>query len=205
MKQRQTQGSCSGGTGQAKCNDARIQMWTSLNEELALGLSATTITCLGSASPGFDGNSPQAGDKDSSRALNSGCTSGPVVQFNDRIWVTTPPPTYAAYTAPAIGGSYAQNFGVTFARVDRNVRSFLGGALGIQPQPRHGWATAGALPIGFALQTFCRNNIAPENGACVNSAERRRDISFSLRPWAASLSQRKAKAVRREGATSTGT
>jgi Flp pilus assembly protein TadG len=165
FQQRQTQGSCSGGTGQQQCNNARIQMWTSLNEELSLGLSATTISCLASASPGFDGNSPAAGDTDSAR-----CTSEPVVQFKDRIWVATPPPTYAAYTAPFIGGRYAQNFSITFARVDRNVRSFIGGALGIQPQPRHGWATAGALPIGFALQTFCRNSIAPESGACVNSA-----------------------------------
>jgi hypothetical protein len=92
------------------------------------------------------------------------------VTFQDRIWVSTPPPSYAAYTTPSIAGRYAQNFGVVFARVDRNVRSFIGGALGIQPQPRHGWATAGALPTDFALETFCRNNIAPQSGVCPNSA-----------------------------------
>src|SRR6266496_2904553 len=75
---RTSQGSCSGGLGQARCINARAQAWTSLN------------------------------------------------------------------------------FGVVWVRVDRDVRSFVGGALGIQPDHRTGWATAGALPTEFALEVFCR-------------------------------------------------
>jgi hypothetical protein len=82
--------------------------------------------------------------------------------------VATPPPNDPSYTN--FGGRYALNYGVVWVRVDRSVRSFLGGALGIQPQARTGWATAGALPTDFALQLFCRNHIAPQSGVCENSA-----------------------------------
>lgn len=167
FRDRQSQGNCSGGLGQQTCVDARAQMWTSLNEELDLGLSTTTISCLSTAGPD-QGNSPENGETDSARASSGACTSELPVDFGHTIWVTTPPPTYAAYMDA--GGRFSSNFGVTFTRVDKEVRSFLGGALGIQPDPRAGWATAGALPIGFALQTFCRDNIAPESGVCVNSA-----------------------------------
>lgn len=167
FRERQTQGTCTGGLGQPKCVDARAQMWTSLNEELDLGLSTITINCLASVGPDF-GNSPEAGETTSARASSGACTSEPPVDFGHTIWVTTPPPDYAAYTDP--GGRFSSNFGVTFTRVDREVRSFLGGALGIRPDPRAGWATAGALQTSFALQVFCRDNIAPQGGACVNSA-----------------------------------
>jgi hypothetical protein len=154
---RTTQGSCSGGLGQAKCQAARAQAWASISDELGLGLSPAAVGVLSLS------NSPDVG----TTSVNDGAT---VFSWQDRVWVSTPPPTYAAYTAPSIGGRYARNFGVVFARVDRDVRSFVGGALGIQPQPRHGWATAGALPTDFALEVFCRNNVAPESGVCVNSA-----------------------------------
>lgn len=167
FRERQTQGSCTGGLGQPKCIDARAQMWTSLNEELDLGLSATTINCLATEGPD-QGNSPPGGETTSARASSGACTSEAPVDFGHTIWVSTPPPTYAAYTDP--GGRFSSNFGVTFTRVDREVRSFLGGALGIQPDPRAGWATAGALQTSFALQVFCRDQIAPQSGACVNSA-----------------------------------
>lgn len=167
FRERQSQGNCSGGIGQQNCIDARAQMWTSLNEELKLGLSTITINCLASFPPA-NPNSPAGGETTSARASSGGCTSEAPVNFGHTIWVSTPPPTYAAYTGQ--GGRFSQNFGVTFTRVDREVRSFLGGALGIKPDPRAGWATAGALPVGFALQTFCRDNIAPEGGSCVNSA-----------------------------------
>ena len=155
---RTTQGSCSGGSGQAKCRAARAQAWASINDELKLGLSDDAITQLAMSDSGTDGTTT---------ATDS---SGNPFSWQDRVWVTTPPPTYPAYTAPAVGGKYAQNFGIVFARVDRDVPSFLAGALGVRPQPRHGWATAGALPTGYALQTFCRNNIAPQTGVCENSA-----------------------------------
>jgi hypothetical protein len=169
FRDRQSQGNCTGGLGQQKCIDARAQMWRSLSDELKLGLSATTINCLASVGPGpHPGDSPDAGDTTSARAAGGACTSEAPVDFGHTIWVTTPPPRYAAYTKP--GGRFSDNFGVTFTRVDRPVRSFLGGALGIKPDARAGWATAGALPFGFAMQTFCRNNIAPQGGACVNAA-----------------------------------
>ena len=170
FRDRQTQGSCSGGAGQQKCIDARMQMWTSISDELNLGLTPTIIDCLSREGgiAGQPGNTAAGGDTNSARAATNGCTAEPVIEFGHRIWVTTPPPNYAAYTSP--GGRYSNNFGVAFTRVDRDVPSFLGGALGVKAQPRHGWATAGALPIGFALQTFCRNDIAPESGVCVNAA-----------------------------------
>jgi hypothetical protein len=151
--QRQTQGSC--GATPAKCLTARAQAWKSLSNDLKLNLSNNSIAALAA------NDSPAGGQA-------SGNYGGDDVTFTDKIWVTTPPPNYAAYLDA--GGRYTLNYGVVFVRVDRTVRSFLGGAIGIQPQPRTGWATAGALPTDFALQVFCRNNVAPENGVCVNSA-----------------------------------
>ena len=153
--QRLTQGDCSGGAGQAKCVDARAQAWTSLSEELDLGLTGAAIGALASRNTDADGE-------------DDATHGGQAVTFKDRIWVSTPPPTYGAYVDA--GGRYALNFGVVFVRVDREVRSFLGGALGIQPGPRTGWSTAGALPTDFALEVFCRNHISPQSGVCVNSA-----------------------------------
>ena len=156
--QRLSQGSCAGGAGQLKCEAARAQAWASISDELNLGLSPQAITTLSQSDSGPNGTSTVTD------------SLGQTFTWQQRVWVATPPPTYAAYTTPSIGGRYAHNYGVVFARVDRDVTSFLGGALGIQPQPRHGWATAGALPTDFALEVFCRNNVAPENGVCVNSS-----------------------------------
>ena len=153
--QRISQGSCSGGPGQAKCINARAQAWKSLSNELKLNLTDPAIAALSA------GDSPAGGQPD-------GTYGGQAVDFKDAVWVATPPPSYAAYQG--VGGRYALNYGVVFVRVDRVVPSFLGGAIGISPQPRHGWATAGALPTDFALEVFCRNHIAPQSGVCVNSA-----------------------------------
>jgi Flp pilus assembly protein TadG len=141
-----------------KCFNARSQAWTSLNSELNLGLPSAAIAALASA------------DTPTTAGQTSITAGTPPVAYplNHTIWVTTPPPTYAAYTSA--GGRYAQNQGVVFVRVDQPVRSFLGGIVGIQPKPRTGWATAGALPSGLAMETFCRNNIAPQSGVCENSA-----------------------------------
>ncbi len=159
------QGNCSGGVGAAKCDSARLQSWTSLNDALELGMSQTTVACLAAA------NSPAAGETDSSRALSvPGCGGEPLVSFGDTLWVSTPPPNSSEYTGPGIGGRYPNNFGIVFVRVDRPVQSFFGRVLGIAPTARIGWATAGALSSDFALQLFCRDNIAPEDGVCVNSA-----------------------------------
>ena len=161
---RTQQGNCSGGSGATECNLARERAWASINNDLNLGLSDETVHCLATVG-GAD--SPAAGEIDSSRALTGGC-SAQLVTFGHTIWVATPPPNAGRYTN--LGGRYSLNFGVVWVRVDRDVRSFLGGALGIQPKPRTGWSTAGSLPTDFALQTFCRNNIAPQSGVCVNSA-----------------------------------
>ena len=142
---------CSG----TKCFNARAQAWTSLNDELKLGLPSTAIGVVATR------NSPDIGET----SITDGVTTYPL---KDKIWVTTPPPAYAAYLGA--GGRYQGNQGVVFVRVDRDVRSFLGGVLGITPGPRTGWATAGALPSGLALETFCRNNIPPQSGVCENSA-----------------------------------
>lgn len=151
FQDRSTATDCSG----MKCSNARILAWTSLNAELGLGLPEAAITTLAAA------NTPAGGTTE----VTVGGTTYP---FGDRIWVSTPPPTYPAYTQA--GGRYALNQGVVFVRVDRAVRSFLGGALGIAPDARTGWATAGALPTDLALQTFCRNHIEPQVGVCENSA-----------------------------------
>ena len=143
FQDRTTATTCTG----TKCYDARRQAWTSLNDELNLGLLSGQIDTLA-----ID------------NTLAAGVT-GITPAMNDRFWVSTPPPTYAAYP-----GLYDLNQGVVFVRVDRAVTSFLGGALGIQPQVRTGWATAGALPTDFALQIFCRNHISPQSGVCENSA-----------------------------------
>ena len=159
---RTAQENCLGGLGTAKCVAARAQAWTSLNNELGLGMFVVTIDCLSTA------DSPAAGELDSGRASAGACTSEAAVAFRHKIWVSTPPPTGGEYVD--FGGRYRLNYGVVWSRVDREVRSFLGGAIGIQPNDRSGWATAGALPTDFALQLFCRNHIAPESGVCVNSA-----------------------------------
>jgi len=162
---RTQQGSCSGGSGATDCNNARAQAWASLNSDLGLGLDPEIITCLATAG---GGDSPAAGELDASRALTGGCTSKTADPFGYKIWVATPPPNAGRYTD--FGGAYSLNFGIVWVRVDRPVRSFLGGALGINPADRTGWSTAGSLPTDFALQVFCRDNIAPQNGVCVNSA-----------------------------------
>jgi Putative Flp pilus-assembly TadE/G-like len=150
--QRQTQASCtSGAATQTQCVNARTHAWVSLNVDLNLGLS--NIDALATR------DSPAAGD--------TSVSTGQDLKGHT-IWVTSPPPSYAAYTNA--GGRYADNFGIVFVRVDQPTQSFLGGVFGIRPGPRTGWATAGALPTDYALQTFCRNNIAPQNGVCANSA-----------------------------------
>ncbi len=159
FRQRASQGNCGGGNLQ--CVEARAQMWTSLNEELNLIPDPDPLVVSAAITSLASSDSPTNG-------TTSVTVSGTTFTFRDRIWVTTPPPAYAAYTN--VGGRFAQNFGVTFVRVDRPVRSFIGGVLGVQPGPRAGWATAGALPVGYALETFCRNSIAPEHGVCPNSA-----------------------------------
>jgi hypothetical protein len=70
----------------------------------------------------------------------------------------------------AVGGEYAFNQGVVFVRVDREVPSFLGGAIGIKPQARHGWATAGVQSMDFAMQIFCRTAVDPSCGGSGQAA-----------------------------------
>ena len=156
FSQRQAQGSCSG-AGAPQCSNALAHGWSSVSVDLNLGLTDASIAQLVS-----QGNTVASGW--------TSVTAGGVTQtfHGHTIWVSTPPPNYAAYLNA--GGRYALNFGIMFVRVDRPTQSLLGGVFGIRPGPRTGWATAGALPTDFALQTFCRNNVAPESGVCVNSA-----------------------------------
>jgi len=154
--QRQTQASCTAGAGIAQCSNARTHAWASISVDLGLGLTDASITQLATT------NTLQAGQ-------TSITVSGVTQTFRGHtIWVSTPPPTYPAYANA--GGRYSSNFGIMFVRVDRPTQSLLGGVFGLRPGPRTGWATAGALPTDFALQTFCRNFFAPETGVCVNSA-----------------------------------
>jgi Flp pilus assembly protein TadG len=154
--QRQTQASCGSGTGIVQCSNARTHAWASISVDLGLGLSDASITQLATA------NTLQAGQ--------TSITVGGVTQTfrGHTVWVSTPPPSYQAYTSA--GGRYSNNFGIMFVRVDRPTQSLLGGVFGLRPGPRTGWATAGALPTDFALQTFCRNNLPPQSGVCNNSA-----------------------------------
>src|SRR5436190_10147962 len=74
--QRTSQGSCSGGSGQVKCQSARAQAWTSINADLGLGLSAAAITQLSL-----------------SDSLTNGTTTvtagGTTFTWQDRVWITT--------------------------------------------------------------------------------------------------------------------
>ena len=144
-----------------KCLDARKQAWTSLRDELKLvddigvPLGTTAIAALAAS------DSPAGGHL-------SGTYGGQDITFRDAIWVSTPPPSYQAYRG--VGGLYAMNQGIVFVRVDRQVRSFLGGALGLTPQPRHGWATAGVQSTDFAMQIFCRTAVDPSCGGSGQAA-----------------------------------
>lgn len=146
-----TANDCSG----PKCVQARAQAWSALNSDLNLGLTASAIADLAS------NDSPSTGQP-------STTYGGQAVTFVDRIWVATPPPNYGAYTD--VGGRYAFNHGVVFVRVDRNVLSLVGGALGIRPAPRHGWATAGIQSTDFAMQIFCRTADDPSCGGSGQAA-----------------------------------
>jgi len=151
--QRETQASCPA----AECSNALAHAWSSVSVDLGLGLTDASIAKLVS-----QGNTVAGG-------WTSVTTGGVTQTFHGHtIWVSTPPPTYSAYTNA--GGRYALNFGIMFVRVDRPTQSLLGGVFGLHPGPRTGWATAGSLPTDYAMQTFCRNNVAPQSGVCVNSA-----------------------------------
>ena len=154
---RQTQASCGSGAGVAQCQVARKQAWTSLSTDLGLGLTDAQTSCLANQ------DTPNSGWTNASQA--SGCTA---TAFGHTIWVSTPPPNSTAYTT--YGGRYALTFGIVWVRVDEPTRSFFAGIFGITPRARVGWATAGALPTDFALETFCRNGISPQSGVCPNSA-----------------------------------
>jgi len=150
-------GSCGGGP----CAGARAQAWKSLANDLNLKDAANADLADPAIQALAANNSPATGQA-------SGTYGGQTITFKDTIWVSTPPPNYAAYTAA--GGRYTLNYGVVFVRVDRPVTAFLSGAIGIKPSIRTGWATAGALPTDYALEVFCRNQIAPQSGVCDNSA-----------------------------------
>jgi Putative Flp pilus-assembly TadE/G-like len=152
-------GSCGGAP--AECVTARALAWKSLANDLNLRDAANAELADPAIQALAAGDSPSTGQA-------SGTYGGQSITFTDKIWVATPPPNYAAYTAA--GGRYTLNYGVTFVRVDRSTTAFLSGALGIKPSIRTGWATAGALPTDYALEVFCRNQIAPQGGVCDNSA-----------------------------------
>ena len=156
---RQAQGSCGGLP--ATCTSARAQAWKSLANDLNLRDAANVELADPAIQALAANNSPAGGQA-------SGTYGGQAITFTDTIWVSTPPPSYAAYTAA--GGRYTLNYGVVFVRVHRPVTAFLSGAIGIKPSIRTGWSTAGALPTYYALEVFCRNHIAPESGVCDNSA-----------------------------------
>jgi Putative Flp pilus-assembly TadE/G-like len=152
-------GSCGAGVGVTNCLNGRAKAWRSLNQELTLGLTDSTISCLAGNTPGSGGDTPVGGWKNASAA---GCTA---TSFQGQtIWVDTPPPSNTSYTS--LGGGYATAYGVMFVRVDRPARTYFAGVMGLSARDRTGWATAGVLPTDFALSVYCRNNLAPENGVC---------------------------------------
>ena len=156
-------GQLPGGAGQQKCIDARAQAWTSL-EQRARPRSLDDARRLPRRRRSAGGNTPRRRDDSARRTTAASCR----LQGNGS--GSRPRRRTTRRTPRRIGGRYALNYGVVWVRVDRAVRSFLGGALGISPQPRHGWATAGALPTDFALQIFCRITSRRQSGVCVNSA-----------------------------------
>jgi hypothetical protein len=141
---------------------ARTQAWTSLNQDLSLGLDAAEIDALAAR------DSPSSGD-----ASDAG--GGPPADFRGQtIWVSVPPPRASQYTNipgnPIGHGRLANQQGVVFARVDRPTQSYLAGVFGITARDRVGWATAGFLPNDFALEVFCRDGTDPSgsNSSCVS-------------------------------------
>jgi putative Flp pilus-assembly TadE/G-like protein len=139
---------------------ARVQAWTSLNQELVLGLSTPQIGTLALR------DSPATGD-------TADVGGGPTpVTFSRHIWVSVPPPwnTGGHNEYAKVGGRLAGQQGVVFVRVDQPTRAFFAGIFGIQPGDRTGWATAGVLPNDFALEIFCRDGTNPNGSgsACVS-------------------------------------
>ena len=129
---------------------ARTLAWTSLNDELELGLGTVAIGnfALQDSPPGGD----PAGDR--------------------TVWVSVPPPrnTGGHEEYRQVGGRLAGQQGIVFVRVDEPTRAYFAGALGITPGDRTGWATAGILPNDFALEIFCRDGTNPNGSgaACVS-------------------------------------
>jgi hypothetical protein len=159
FNQNVNQASCSTNPGQQLCVDARIHAWTSLSQELDLGLDPVAVVdCLANV-----GNTPEAGWTNASEA---GC---PDATFDGHhLWVSTPPPSNRSYQRPGpVNGRLAGNFGIVWVRVDRPTQTFLSGIFGINARDRIGWATAGVLPNDFALQLFCRNGTNPAGGNSV--------------------------------------
>lgn len=161
FSQNVNQGSCSASPGAQLCVDARTHAWTSLSQDLDLGLDAGTIACLATPTPSSGGNTPIAGWTD---ATDAGCTAAAF--GGRRIWVSTPPPSNGSYTAIPDGtsGRLAGNFGIVFVRVDQPTRTYLGGVFGLNVRDRIGWSTAGVLPNDFALEVFCRDGTNPAGG-----------------------------------------
>jgi hypothetical protein len=142
---------CKQAPGDPACKTAaRTLAWTSLNDELDLGLSPTDIGNL------VIDDSPPEGN----------------VVGTHTIWVSVPPPATSSghQEYRAVGGRLANQQGIVFVRVDQPTRAYFAGALGIQPGPRTGWATAGILPNDFALEIFCKDRTNPAGSAstCVS-------------------------------------
>lgn len=146
------------GSNPALCGNARAQAWASLNQDLPLGLDDATIACLAAQ------DTPLGGWTNSSD--QAGCAAH---DFGGHtIWVTTPPPNNVDYEG--VGGRYALNHAVVFARVNQPTRSYLAGVFGLSVRDRIGWATAGPLPTDFALQIFCRTAFDPSCGGSGQAA-----------------------------------
>ncbi|HSL97061.1 MAG TPA: Tad domain-containing protein, partial [Candidatus Deferrimicrobiaceae bacterium] len=143
-------GSCATSPGDASCDQARLQAWTSINDALELGMDTTQLANI-------------------STSDRYALTSFSGTNFKGyTIWVTTPPPNDPAYTG--LGGRLTLNFGIVWARVDVTAPSFFSNVFGIGPSQRHGWATAGTLPTDFALQIFCRTSVDPSCGGSGQAA-----------------------------------
>jgi Flp pilus assembly protein TadG len=156
---------CGGGSNPSECVNARAHAWTAIFQDIGLGDPSTDANAAAAVSQLAQSDSPAAG-------VSSVTVVGhPTITFNRTIWVSTPPPSGSGHTEyTGLGGRYSRNYGVMFVRVDEPTRSYLAGVFGITVNDRIGWATAGILPTDFALDVFCRDQVAPEHGVCANSS-----------------------------------
>lgn len=119
-------------SGLSKAVCARRAAWTSLNDQLSLGLTAGAINTLA--------------------ATNTPATPTPTPTSGGyRIWVDSP----ASAAAPKYQGGYSTVAGTVFAWVEKDSDSYLARIIGQGAQNVSAWATAGLFPNRWAILALC--------------------------------------------------